>query len=394
VGALLYLSAVSTRQVSTVQLTPRRLNRATLERQMLLERERVPVEDAIARLVGLQAQEPASPYLALWNRIDGFAADDLDRAFATGSIVKASLMRITLHAVLRGDYTTFHEAMVANLRASRLNDRRFRSTGLTTEDADRLLPVVLDLLAEPRTREEIELGLSDHLGRPPEPRLWWAYRTFAPIVHAPTGHPWSFGLPQRFVAGPVEPERDGPTASLQRLVLRYLKAFGPATPEDFAQFALQKRAATRTAFDALADALVTHEGPDGTTLFDVPQGPIPEEDVSAPPRLMAMWDTTLLAYRDRSRILPERHRATVIRRNGNVLPTVWVDGFVAGVWRATEAGIEVLAFDDFSDSVWDQLASEAAGLLEFVTDRDRLVYSRYDHWWEQLPVEGRRILEP
>src|SRR5437868_4011075 len=107
-------------------LTARRLNRATLARQLLLERQPLTVADAVQRIVALQAQSPASPYLALWNRIADFHAADLDAAYAEHTIVKASLMRITVHAVAADDYPTFQHAMVKSLRAARLTDDRFK----------------------------------------------------------------------------------------------------------------------------------------------------------------------------------------------------------------------------------------------------------------------------
>jgi hypothetical protein len=371
-------------------LTARHLNRATLERQMLLERQSVAVDDAIGRLVGLQAQEPAAPYVALWNRIDGFDPASLDAAFADGSIVKASLMRITLHAVRREDYTTFHEAMVASLRASRLNDMRFRSTDLTVEQADELLPLVLGFASEPRTRDEIEAMLTDHLGEPIEPRLWWAYRTFAPVVHVPGDDVWSFGREQRFRTAPTEPNRDLADASLQRLAQRYLAAFGPASPIDFAQFTMRTRASAREAFDALD--LIELEGPDGA-LFDLPDHSIPDEDTPAPPRLLGMWESTLLAYADRSRVLPEEYRREVIRTNGDVLPTVWVDGYVAGVWRATADGVEVCAFGTIAEAAWGEIEREARVLGETILAHDPVVFGRYDHWWGKITTGERRILE-
>jgi hypothetical protein len=357
---------------------------------MLLAREPVSVEDAVGRLVGLQAQEPAAPYLALWNRIDGFDPVALDTAFVDGAIVKASLMRITLHAVRRDDYTTFHEAMVAQLRASRLNDRRFRATELTVERADELLPLVIDFASEPRTKADIEEMLTDHLGEPVEPRLWWAYRTFAPVVHVPGDDPWSFGPRQRFRSAPTDPERDGSDASLRRLAARYLAAFGPASPADFAQFTMQTRAAAREAFSSLE--LVEMEGPDGM-LLDLPDQPIPDEGTPAPARLLGMWESTLLAYADRSRVLPEAYRPEVIRRNGDVLPTVWVDGYVAGVWRATLDGVEVCSFGSIPPDAWDELEREARLLGETILSRDPVVFGRYDHWWQKLAAGERRVLE-
>ena len=124
-------------------LTTRQLNRATLARQQLLRRRRSDVVEAVRRVVALQAQDAASPYIALWNRVSGFRPGDLEAAFASRAIVKATLMRITLHTVVLDDHDPFLEAMQPTLRAARLHDRRFRRTGLSADDADALLPDVL-----------------------------------------------------------------------------------------------------------------------------------------------------------------------------------------------------------------------------------------------------------
>jgi hypothetical protein len=373
-------------------LTSRQLNRATLARQMLLERDSIDVVEGVRRAVALQAQEPASPYLALWNRIADFDPGDLDRAFAMRQIVKATLVRITLHAVVAEDYTTFHETMVRNLRASRLYDRRYTSTGLTAEHADAVLPALIEFASEPRTKAEIENMLATLFEEQPDSRLWWALRTFAPLVHAPIGGPWSFGRPQMFAAAPTKPHRDDPESSLQRLIKRYLEGFGPASVEDFSLFALQQKAITRPAFEALADELARFDGPNGATLYDLPGARIPDENTSAPPRMLGMWDSILFAYVDRSRIIPEKYRRVVIRRNGDTLPTLLVDGYVAGVWRPIDGGIEASAFHPLSAEAWEGLAQEAKGLAAMLRDRDPNVYSKYGRWWGQLPDTEVRVL--
>lgn len=375
-----------------MRLSPRRLNRSLLARQSLLARDRSTVLDMVRRIVALQAQEPASPYLALWNRVEGFEPDALDRAFAERTVVKATLMRITLHAVAAEDYTSFHEAMRANLRASRLHDRRYTSTGLTVADADAVLPRLLAHTATPRAPGEIDAMLSEHLGAPSEPRLWWALKTFAPLTHVPTGGAWSFGRSGSFAAAPTHPPRPEPAVALQHLARRYLEGFGPASPEDFAQFALQHRSVARDTFAALAGSLVRFEREDGTTLYDVPTGTLAEEDVAAPPRLMAMWDSTLLAHADRTRVVPAEYKPLVIRRNGDVLPTLLVDGHVAGVWRTAAGGIEVTAFRRLGDEDWAALDAEARSLLAFLEPRDPGVYRRYAHWWKELPAAEVRVL--
>ncbi len=374
-----------------MRLTARQLNRATLARQMLLRREAVDVAEAVQRVVALQAQEAASPYLALWNRLADFDPGHLDAAFAGHAVVKATLMRITLHAVHAGDYPAFRGAMLEILRGSRLYDRRFTATGLSVADADALVPQVLDFVAERRTTAEVQALLTARLGAA-KPRVWWALRAFAPLVHAPTGGPWSFGPRPSYLAAPVPAPAEDPAECLRWLVRRYLAAFGPATAADITQFTLHRRSAARNALRSLAGELEVLEGPDGTELFDLPGAPHPGEDTPAPPRLMGMWDSILLAYADRSRVTPPGYRPLIMRRNGDVLPTVLVDGHVAGVWRAVGPGIEITAFRPLPGAAWDELAAEARALASFLAGRDPAVYRRYAHWWADLPGAEIRVL--
>ncbi|MEM7091649.1 MAG: winged helix DNA-binding domain-containing protein [Actinomycetota bacterium] len=372
-------------------LDPGQLNRATLQRQLLLRREPVGVRDAVRRIVALQAQSPSAPYVALWNRIADLDLNTVDEAFADRSLVKASLMRITLHAVDVTDYPVFHAASTRLLRAARLNDRRFRDTGLTTEDADGAVPRLLEFLTTPRSKAEI----LDHLERElsDEPRLWWALKTYAPLVHAPTGHPWSFNSDTRYERAPTL-DRPEFGDAVQSLVRRYLAGFGPATMADFAQFSLQPISVARPAFEAMRNELVTHATIDGDELFDLPDAPaVPDAGTTAPPRLMAMWDSTLLAYRDRSRIIPEQHRPHVIRRNGDVLPTVLVDGKVVGVWAPGPDSVEIGALEPISPEAREAVENEARLLLSVIADRGHDIVGRTGSWWPKLPLESTHTVK-
>jgi hypothetical protein len=366
------------------------LNRATLARQMLLHRQSLDVVDAVRRLVALQAQQPASPYLALWNRLSGFDPADVDEAFVDHRVVKASLIRLTLHVVHADDYPDFHNAMVTSLRASVLYDDRFKSTGLSIPDADAVLPQLTEFAAEPRLSAEIEEMLEARLGER-IPRLWWALRRFAPLHHAPTGGPWSFGERASYVTAITKVEsRD---QSVERLVLRYLQAFGPASIQDFAQFTILRRPVVSEAMRALGDDVEEMEGPDGARLFDVAGAPLPAENTPAPARLLPMWDNVLLAYFDRSRVVPPDYRRLVIKRNGDILPTLLVDGYIAGVWRPVDGGIEATAFHRLDDEAWEGLTAEAGALVDLLADRDPNVYSRYAHWWTKgFPSAEVRLL--
>ena len=171
--------------------TERELNRATLARQILLERGSLNVTDAVRRVVALQSQQPASPYIALWNRLAGFDPAELDAAFADHRVVRAQLMRITMHAVHKEDHQAFREAMEPTLRASRLR-----------------------------------AWLARQLGTPKPPLACRLLRQYAPLWHVPTDGPWSFGTRAYVVARPrpvlADPDVSG--LALRTLVRRYLGA--------------------------------------------------------------------------------------------------------------------------------------------------------------------------
>ncbi|MFI1397977.1 winged helix DNA-binding domain-containing protein [Streptomyces sp. NPDC020681] len=379
-----------------MKITAHQLNRATLARQLLLGRESLDAADGVRRVVALQAQEPASPYIALWNRLSGFDPAGLDAALAGLQTVKATLMRITLHAVHVEDYRAFREAMDPTLRASRLGDSRFTASGLTADDADPLVADLLTYADRPRTAAEMGSWLDERLGAPMDPDAQRMLRQYAPLWHARTGGPWSFETRPSFVAAgtrPVLADPDVAAGGLQVLIRRYLEGFGPASVADMAQFALVQRARAKAAVHALADELEQLEGPNGTVMYDIPGAPRPSEDTPAPPRLLAMWDSILLAYADRSRVVPPAYRKHVTRVNGDVLPTLLVDGYVAGVWRPVDGGIEATAFHPLPRDAWKGLAAEAESLIAFLADRDPRVYRRYDHWWAKgLPGAETRLL--
>lgn len=375
-----------------MRLTARQLNRSTLARQLLLRREPLDAVEGLGRVVALQAQEPASPYIGLWNRLADFDGTSLDRAFERHDIVKAQLLRITLHAVTAADYPALHEAMQPTLRAARLYDRRFTSENVSIETVEALVPDLLAYTAEARRNADVEGWLEARFGAP-KPRIWWALRQYGPFVHAPTGAPWSFAPRPSYMAAREQARPDDVDGSVRHLVRRYLEGFGPATIQDIAQFGTIYRPPVQGALKAMGDELERYDGPGKTVLYDVPGGVVPEEEAPAPPRLLPMWDSILLAYDERSRTLPTDLRPIVIRTNGDVLPTVLIDGFVAGIWRPLDGAIEVTAYRRLGADDWAGLAREAAGLVRFIADRDPTAFSRHRRWWTRLPepVAVRRL---
>ena len=374
-------------------LTHRALNRATLARQLLLRRRRLGIVEAVHRVVALQAQAPPSPYLALWNRLRPFRSGaTLDRAFATHAIVKATQMRSTLHAVDAADYPAFHEAMQPSLRAARLDDTRFTVAGLSVEDADALVPPLLAYASEPRSNADIEAWLDERLGVCPGGACGGRSGGTRRSCWHPPGARGRSGRGRRTsrratCAGRATSRRPSGTSSCA-----ISRGSGRRRSPMLRSSRWSREAACGRRSRRWATRSWQLEGPDGAALLDVPDGELPGEGTPAPPRLMAMWDSTLLAYADRARIVPTDLRRHVIRINGDVLPTILVDGYVAGVWRPVEDGIEVTALHPIAEDAWAGLDAEARALRAFLADREPGVYGRYGHWWARLPDGERRVL--
>ena len=365
-----------------MRLTDRQLNRATLARQLLLERRSLGLVETVERIGGLQAQEPASPYLALWSRLSGFEAEKLSRALHEHQLIKATLGRSTLHLVSAADYRATVPALLAATRTRWMQEARGRPVVRTLPE---LTEASLVYAAQPRTNVE----LRDHAGTLGEPvpaaELWRRIRRYGEFLHVPGSEPWAFGRRPRLVAARAwleVPEPDEATG-LEHVVRTHLRAFGPSRTADIAQWSGLTVRALRSGLDRVDDVVV-HTDEHGRELFDLPGAPLPDEDTPAPPRLLPMWDETLLAYAERERVLPEAYRKRVIVKAGDVLPTFTVDGFVAGLWWA-EVGpdarprVVLEPFGPLPPRVREALEAEGEALSSFIAEREPEVYRRYRH---------------
>lgn len=257
--------------------------------------------------------------------------------------------------------------------------------GVTSERVDEILERLSTVMAEPHGHADMDRVLSELVPEAGDPtRLWSALRVVGAFRHAPTADPWSFGRRPAFLPCTVA-ANDEPAATAE-LVRRYLTAFGPATVADMSQFTILKRSALREVVESMAD-IFTVAGPHGAQLIDVNgDSPRPEAGMATlPPQRLGMWDSVLLAYADRARVIPDEHRAHVIRRNGDVLPTVLVDGLVRGVWRTSSDAIEVRALEPLDDASLDILDNEARDLRRLLANREPAVFSRFGRWWDRLP---------
>jgi hypothetical protein len=148
-----------------------------------------------------------------------------------------------------------------------------------------------------------------------------------------------------------------------RLLRRYLAAFGPATRADIADWTGLTVGTIDPALARLQPRRFRDERE--RELVDLPRAPLPPAATPAPPRYLPRWDSVLLAHSDRSRILPDAYRKSVIQRNGDVLATFLVDGFVAGTWQIEGGRVRLEPFERLGREMRRELEREARALEAF-----------------------------
>ncbi|MEU7857126.1 winged helix DNA-binding domain-containing protein [Nonomuraea sp. NPDC049141] len=335
-------------------LTLRELNRATLARQHLLRRHQGGVTSVAHRLAGLQAQEPRPPYLGMWTRLDGFARDDLHAALRARTLVRATMMRATLHLVTAADFAAFRPLLHPLLAGAA---RRFPEL-----DFDAVAAVAERLLAEgPHTFNELRPRLENEFPGAYDRALGYAVRMLVPLIMVPTEDPWSFPRESAFALPGIELAAE---PDLGTFVERYLAAFGPASAADMQTWS--GLTGLKSVLNGMRDRLEVLVDEHGRELFDLPEAPRPEGDMPAPVRFLPDFDNLLLGHADRTRVLPEAYRGQVVTKNLRVRATYLVDGFVAGTWQIKRTGRKAkLLITPFTPVSPEVLEEEGMALLAF-----------------------------
>ena len=322
---------------------------------MLLTPQRLTVPRAVERLCALQAQYAPSPYIALWSRLTRFRKEQLTRALEDRTVVKSSLFRITLHITSARDYPYYAAAWLPAAREM--------TPRITVQRMAALSRKVHAAAQKQITHEQLEAIGADEMGGR------WRTRTLAPLLHVPPAGTWGFhGRPELLVLktwlGVDLPSRE---EGAKHLVRSYLASFGPATHQDLLRFAGVRVGDLRPGLEQLE--LRTFRDERGRELLDLPRAPLPDGDTPAPIRFLPKWDSSLLAYAppERTRILPEKFRGTVIRKNGDVLPTVLVDGFVGATWNLDRRrGLQIEPLRRLTKAERAEIDEEGERLVEFV----------------------------
>ncbi|MET9953324.1 winged helix DNA-binding domain-containing protein [Streptomyces sp. NPDC006339] len=347
-------------------LTTRALNRATLDRQLLLRPSSLSAEQAVHHLVGLQAQNTKPPYYALAARLDGFRPEDLSTLMETRRVARIVSLRSTVHTHTAADAVPLRRLVQAGAIDREL--RQFRK-GLDGVDLDRLTALTAAYADErPRTLKDLREHLLREWPAADPLALGVAARCLLPMVQVTPRGLW--GRSGQVALSPAETWFDRPAreaADLDETVLRYLGAFGPASVQDMQTWCGLTR--LRPAFERLRPRLLVLRDENGTELFDLPDAPRPDEDTPAPPRFLPEFDNLLLSHADRTRVVPAEHRTRTW--TGNQAHRVFLlDGFLAGIWHLEETRqrttLTIDAFQRLTRAQRDELTAEAERTLRLL----------------------------
>jgi hypothetical protein len=344
-------------------LGPRALNRATLARQALLERVSMPALDAIEHLGGMQAQAPHAPYVGLWTRLRGFQAHELSEAIEARRAVRGPLMRATLHLVSAGDWLAFRPVVQPVL------ERGFAGApfDISGVDVPALIQAGRGLLEQrPLTRPELGGLLAKRWPERDPASLAQAITYLTPVVQVTPRGVWGKNGQARWTTAETWLGRTVAAAPApERIVVRYLAAFGPATVKDIQTWSGLTRLGE--VVDGLRPRLRTFRDEHGAELFDLPDAPRPDPDTPAPPRFLPEYDNLLLSHSDRRRVVTGDERVPLQPGLGARYGTLLVDGFFRGTWKITRhrerAILHVEPFEPPPDR--DAIATEGEALLGF-----------------------------
>ncbi len=355
--------------MTTEVIGQRALNRALLERQMLLGRRELSALDAVEHLVGMQAQAPDPPYVGLWTRLEDFHPEELGRHIEGRRAVRIALMRNTVHLVSARDCLGLRPL------TQPIIDRGLygRRTGIEGVDLEALAAAGRALLEErPRSAKELGGLLRDSWPGHEPTSLARAVRHLLPLVQVPPRGVWgksgqaTHTTAESWLGRPL-----GPAYSPDEMVLRYLGAFGPASVKDAQTWSGLTR--LDRVFERLGQRLVSFRDGRGRKLFDLPDAPRPDPGVPAPPRFLPEFDNLILSHDDRSRVIADEHRRALASRNGMVPATVLLDGSVSGTWRTERSRgkvtLVVEPFGALSKADRDALTEEGERLVRFVAGR-------------------------
>jgi hypothetical protein len=363
-------------------MSRRALNRATLSRQLLLERSALRPYDALHTLAGMQAQAPLAPHVGLWTRLRGYTPAVLDGLYDARRVLRANLMRATVHLVTTEDALRW-QALLAPIGARSVQAAFGKR--LNGIDLDALTHTARRLLhAEALSTAELGLRLVECFPGYDADALAYGARGRLGLIHVPPRGKWNASAPTRQTTFAAYLDREPDSAGTpDEMFLRYLAAFGPAGVQDAQAWSGLTRLSEVA--ERLLSELVVLRDEAGRTLYDLPHAPRPSEFVAVPVRFLPEYDNLFFGYADRTRFVPDQRKPPIPPGNGARTGTVFVDGEWRATWkialpRAAKAGgrsantdaetkpavLTVARFQKLSAAETEAIESEGTELARFI----------------------------
>jgi winged helix DNA-binding protein len=338
--------------------------------------------DAVEHLVGLQAQNPWSPYHALHARLRAFDPFDLSAAMERREAVRMVLMRGTIHLVSARDAAALRTVVQPVLDRELFTTRTW-GPGVAGVDLAPILAFARELVeAEPRSMQELRAAIAARWPDLDAGTLAYAARNQLPTLQVTPRGLWNRSGGVRLTTIRAWTGLDaGTDGTPDDTLLRYLRAFGPASVGDAS--AWSRLTGLREPFERLRPRLRTFRDERGRELFDVDDAPILTGEEPAPVRFLPDYDNALLSHQDRSRVVPELDWPEL--GDNITAPVFLVDGFVAGIWkpvgkgRETGIGLRPMVGIDPSDRPEIEAAASALlAMIEPEADPGRVTWWRED----------------
>lgn len=332
------------------------------------------VAQVVTGVVGVQAQDAAAAALAVRARCAGLSAADVEQARVRDrSIVRTWCLRGTLHLAAAGDV-----GWLLGLLGPifiRVGRGRRAQLGLDDETGAQAVAALSDTLERrgPLTRDEIVAQLAVrgiHLAGQARPHLLQLAALQGIICHGPlAGRQPTYVLTTDWIdPGPARP----PDVAAAELARRYLAAFAPATPEDFAAWSGLSLTEARAAWGRMAPELLEVQVGGAPAWMLKSQADWLDEPARPGPviRLLPSFDNYLLGYRRRHLILTTEHAQRIYVGGGILHPVLLADGRGIGAWKIKRrrGGIDVVVepFVDLTAEVQTGLVAEVEDLGRFL----------------------------
>jgi hypothetical protein len=331
---------------------------------------------AVTRTAGIQAQVMSAAELAVCTRVEGLSPHDVQAAiFQDRTLVKTWAMRGTLHFLSARELPLYVAARDWQHTASWSN--YFAEFGLTTSaQQEAFLSAIPHVLEQgPLTRQQLadaaakhtgiaqvrDFILSESWGSPLKPSAYRGELCFGPGQ----GKTVTFMNPRGWIGNwqPIEPK-----LALQEIARRYLQAYGPATPEDFAFWWGCGKTLAKKLFQSIEEELeeVEVEGWRAFALqvtLPLIQSVEPVEAV----RLLPLFDAyTIGVPRDCEPLLAQAYKRQVFNLQGWTFAVVLVNGSIQGIWHSTirrsQTVVRVNLFSSSTASIRKGIEAEAERL--------------------------------